>query len=328
MDRLRTRLGRFDLGGLVVRGALEGIARAALLHPLARPERHGVSVTRDIAYGPAPWQRLDVWRPAAPNGLPLLYLHGGGFRILSKETHWVMALGFAREGYTVFMPDYRLAPRHPFPAALEDCAEALHSTIATAERWGCDPGRLVLAGESAGANLSVALTVAACFERPEPVARRVFSAAPGIAAVLPACGIYELTDTAHRGTRSAFIERRIAVIGRDYLRGVPADGRGLADVIRVLEAGPRPARPLPPVFAVCGAKDPIRLDTERLAPAWRRLGGAAEHVLYPGAGHAFHAFPWMPTAREAWRAQHRFLRRHVRPPHEEEPRPPRGPAGP
>lgn len=307
------RLDGLDLGGLAVRGALEGLAKAASLHPLARPSRHGVNVSRDVPYGPAPWQRLDVWHPATPNGVPLLYVHGGGFRILSKDTHWVMALAFAREGYTVFVPDYRLAPRHPYPAALEDCADALLFVRRAAERHGCDPSRLVLAGESAGANLAVALTIAASFERPEPVARRVFEAAPDIAALLPACGIYEVSDTAHRGTRSAFVERRIAFIGKDYLRGVPEDARGLADVIRVLEGDAAPVRPLPPALAVCGARDPIRLDTERFAPAWRRHGGEAQHILYPRAGHAFHAFVWTSAAREAWRAQHGFLRRHLSP---------------
>ena len=90
------------------------------LHPDARPERHGVQIVRDVPYLPSDRRehRLDVYRPARANGpLPVVvYIHGGGFRILSKDTHWIMALAFARRGFLVFNLSYRLAPRHRFPA--------------------------------------------------------------------------------------------------------------------------------------------------------------------------------------------------------------------
>ena len=107
-------------------GFFRGISRAGLLHPSARPERHGVEVLRDIAYLDTgrPEHRLDVYRPrraSTTENVPVvLYVHGGGFRILSKDTHWVMGLAFARRGYLVFNIGYRLAPAHPYPAALSD----------------------------------------------------------------------------------------------------------------------------------------------------------------------------------------------------------------
>src|SRR5690606_5988723 len=123
-----------------------------------------------------PEHRLDVYRPAHAEGPRpvVLYVHGGGFRILSKETHWLMGLYFARRGYVVFNIGYRLAPKHPFPAALEDSADALGWVVQNAHRYGGDPTRLVLAGESAGANLVTSLTLACCYRREEPYARRVF----------------------------------------------------------------------------------------------------------------------------------------------------------
>jgi hypothetical protein len=161
---------RRALGARVAQGFFEGASRLGGLHPRARPEAHGVEVIRNVPYDPShPARRLDVWKPpavvAGATAPALLYVHGGGFRILSKETHWVMALSFARRGFVVFNIDYRLAPRHPFPAAVEDAAAAYAWVVAHAKEFGADVSRLVLAGESAGANLVAALTVAACFER-------------------------------------------------------------------------------------------------------------------------------------------------------------------
>lgn len=305
---------RKNLSAFVIDHGLRGLSLLASWHPAARPERHGIRVTRDVAYGQAPHLRLDVYQPAEPNGVAVLYLHGGGFRILSKDTHWAMALSFARRGYTVFMPDYRLAPRHPFPAGLEDAAASLAWLHRHAERWGCNPQGLVLAGESAGGNFVTSLAVACNWERSEPFARRLFDTGIKLSALLPACAMLQVTEPAHRGTPDGWIRDSIARIGRDYLRPEYAamtawHSRELADVIVFLEQGPAPARPLPPLFAICGANDPIRLDTERLTPAWQRHGGEAGHVLYPQVGHAFHAFVWTAAARKAWHDQFVFLDR-------------------
>jgi len=311
---MRESLNMFgrDLSGVAIDKGLRGLARLAALHPKARPSRHGVTITRDVPFGPAPWQRLDVYRPLRPRGIPILYMHGGGFRILSKDTHWAMALSFARQGYTVFVPDYRLAPKHPFPAGLEDCVEALLWVAARAEDYGCDPGQLVVAGESAGGNFAVAVAVMHAWERSEPYARRVHEVELSFRAFLPACALLQVTDPGHRGTPSGWVRQRIEAITTAYLPEghlIAADpvSRELADLICFLETAPAPTRALAPLFAVCGDRDPIRLDTERLTPAWRRLGGQAAHALYPRAGHAFHAFVWTENAKSAWRDQLAFL---------------------
>src|SRR5580693_2212888 len=117
-------------------------------HPLSRPERHGIEVTRDVVY--CRDLKLDVWCPRerAKRHVGIMYVHGGGFRILSKDTHWIMALMFARAGYVVFNVDYRLAPAHPFPAALEDVAQAFAWVVDHASEYGIADGRIALAGES------------------------------------------------------------------------------------------------------------------------------------------------------------------------------------
>ncbi len=310
---------RRRVGSALAEGFFHGVAHAGRLHPRAHPSRHGVEVLDDIAYDPShPTRRLDVWRPvdhAARGPLPaVLYVHGGGFRILSKDTHWVMALAFARRGYVVFNIDYRLAPKHPFPAALEDAAEAYAWVCERAEEYGADRQRLVLAGESAGANLVASLMAAACFERDEPYAKRVFETRVLPRAVLPACGIHQVTDPGRFSRRKAHLSRfvadRIEEVSLAYLGGRVGDV-GLADPLCVFEGGAELARPLPPCFLTCGTADPILDDTRRLHAALVARGAVAEAKYYPGEPHAFHAFVFRESARRCWADTFAFLDRHV-----------------
>ena len=315
-EPLAVRLRR-EAGAFLVDGFFEGVARAGKLHPLADPARHGVEVLRDLPYldGGGPERHLDVWRPSARAApLPVvLYLHGGGFRILSKDTHWVFGLVFARQGYVTFVISYRLSPRHPFPAAVEDACDAYRWVVGNAPRLGGDPSRLVLAGESAGANLATALALAACTERPEPFARRVFDGGVVPRAVVPACGLLQVTDAARFTRSSAFVQDRIAEVGDAYLRGVvPAHPTALdlADPLVALERDEPTARPLPPFFVPCGTWDPLAEDSLRLGRALARRGVAVETKLYPREPHAFHAFVPRAGARRCWADTFDFLARH------------------
>src|SRR5688572_22721089 len=190
---------RMHVGSKVVEGFFWGVAKAGQLHPLAKPERHGVEVIRDLAYRDTGMieHRLDIYRPANATGpLPVcLYVHGGGFRILSKDSHWIMGLIFARRGYLVFNVNYRLAPRYPFPHAVEDVCHAYDWVLDHAEEWGGDLSRLVFAGESAGANLITALTIGLCYERPERFTRRPRERGVLPKAIVPACGMLEVSNT-------------------------------------------------------------------------------------------------------------------------------------
>lgn len=322
---LRTRL-RKQLGSVALDGFFHGASKLGSLHPNARPERHGVEVVKDVSYGPrGRHHTLDVYRPApgtehGPNGdrLPIvLYIHGGGFRILSKDTHWVMALAFARRGYLVFNVNYRLAPEHPFPAAFEDVADAFAWVVEHAKDYGGDLDRLVIAGESAGANLTSTLTLATCFRREEPVARRVFDLGVVPKAWLPYCGVLQVSDIARLRRRwphmSEFINDRLVEVSHCYLGEDPAahgDALELADPLTVLESDRAPERPLPPCFATCGTSDPLVADTQRLAQALAARGVVHEAHYYPGELHAFHALVWRPHARRCWQDTYRFLEAH------------------
>lgn len=309
---------RMSAGALVTDNAFRGLALLGKLHPDARPERHNVQVDRDVPYHSSGLEahRLDVYRPMGVRGLlpVVLYVHGGGFRILSKDTHWLMGLAFARRGFVVFNINYRLAPRHPFPAAIEDACTALTWVARNAERYGGDPNCLVIAGESAGANLATSLAIAASYERPEPWARAVFDMGVRPVAVLPACGMLQVTDPGRFARRkphmSRFVDDRLHEVTEAYLSNVPPDlpgGLDLADPLVFLERGHRPQRPLPPFFAVVGTRDPLLDDTRRLKAALDRLGVPCKALYYPGEIHAFHAMIWRPSAMDCWQQCFRFL---------------------
>ncbi len=313
-------------GRVAVDSFFRGAAELGRRLPVARPDRHGVEVISDVEYGDGTASetahRLDVYRPigtAADARLPaVLYVHGGGFRFLSKETHWVFGLAYARRGFAVFNVSYRLAPKHRFPAALTDVLAAYRWVVEHAASYGGDPRQLVLAGESAGANLVTAATVAATFRRPEPWAQSVFELGCVPRAVVAACGILQVSDTERFGRRrrlSPFIQDRLHEVSEAYLgpgghRPQPeptgADRRqgptalDLADPVLLLEQSRPAARPLPPFFIPVGTKDPLLDDSRRLAAALRARDVKCRDAYYPGGVHAFHAFVFQKIARQCW----------------------------
>jgi acetyl esterase len=330
MRSLVTR-ARKALGSRLVEGFFETASKVGSLHPRANPERQGVTVDRDVAYRKRERARdgdteranlLDVYRPADvlqdPSGKPLpivFYVHGGGFRILSKDTHWVMALAFARRGYAVFNVNYRLAPTHKYPAGLEDVCDAYAWVLENAARYGADPSRIVLAGESAGANLVTSLTLALHYRRDESFAAKVFATGALPKAVLPACGVFQVSDTDRFARRkpgfSAFLADRLREVEHGYLGEVaPGISLDLADPLVMLERGVKPDRPLPPFFLPVGTKDPLLDDTRRLAQALEALEVPVEAEYYEGEVHAFHAFVMRKAARQCWADTFSFLARH------------------
>ena len=317
-DRLRRAAG-----GLFFEGFFEGLSRAAKLHPNARLHKHHVARLRDIPYGEGGdgAHTLDVYRPTPEHrrhsqSLPVvIYLHGGAFQICSKETHWVMALAYARRGFVVFNINYRLAPKHRYPAALNDAAKAYRWVVENAAAYGGDNQRIVLAGESAGANLSLSLGIASSYEREEAWAQAIWQSDARPRLLLPACGILQVSNPerfAKIPKLSPIVYDRIANCSHAYL---PIEGNGpnldFADPLVFLEQAPPPSRPLPPTFIAVGTRDPLLDDSRRLDRALKRLQTTSELAIYPGGVHAFHAFVWQKRAQDCWRDTYRFLDRHL-----------------
>lgn len=118
--------------------------------------------------------RVKIWRgrDAPHHGAPaMLYLHGGGFVIGAPETHEDICRILANAAQAVVVsPHYRLAPEHPFPAAIEDCVGTLAWMAMHADALGIDAARIVVAGDSAGGNLAAVVALMARDGEAPPVA--------------------------------------------------------------------------------------------------------------------------------------------------------------
>ena len=105
----------------------------------------------------APARRLSSEGRGRAAALRSLYIHGGAFSMMSKDTHRIMAYVLAAQGYQVFNINYRLGPVHSYPEPLKDALGAFEWVLDNGAKYGADTDRLAIIGESAGANLTAAL---------------------------------------------------------------------------------------------------------------------------------------------------------------------------
>ncbi len=312
------------LAAVAIERVFTGAAAVARLHPRARKQRRALDIVHDVPYLPGRNRAhlLDIYRPTRhPGPWPVVvYIHGGSFRILSKDTHWIPGVQLARAGFLTFVVNYRLSPAHRFPAAFEDVTAAIEWVMKSARFHGGDTDRLVLAGESAGANLALAWSIAATYERPEPFARRVYNSGIVPTAIAPACGMLQVSsperfrdaNDAPTGRIAELVYGRIAGVGAAYLPDDHPDEPSLADPLWVLEEETRaPERSFPAVTAGVGDQDPIRTDTERLDKALAKLGVDHAVRVYEGR-HAFHMLVWQEPAKAYWHDTVAFLNERVR----------------
>jgi triacylglycerol lipase len=155
-------------------------ATRALYRPLLPEAPEGVSVERDIPYGPDERQRLDLYAPAAAAALPVLvYVPGGGFVGGNKRDedgfYANIGLHFAEHGFLVLVMNYRLAPKHTWPAGSEDVGRAVAWAREHAAAHGGDPGRIAIFGQSAGASHVLTWLFDPVFKGAKPVAAVILS---------------------------------------------------------------------------------------------------------------------------------------------------------
>jgi epsilon-lactone hydrolase len=224
----------------------------------------------------------------------LLYLHGGGYFFCSPATHRpiTLALAAATEA-RVAVPDYRLAPEHRFPAAVEDAVAAYRGLIAQ----GTPPGRLVLAGDSAGAGLALALMLSL---------REAGEALPAGAVLFS-----PWTDLAATGASIIANDRRDAMFhgasvaqgARLYLGHTPATHPLASPLYADL-------RGLPPLFIQASDSEVLLDDATRLAAKADAAGVAVDFTQWRGLPHVWQAYtPMVPEARAALAEAAAFIRR-------------------
>ncbi|WP_322400795.1 alpha/beta hydrolase [Massilia luteola] len=149
--------------------AIDPPAAKALYAPLLADMPRGHEPVRDIAYGADERHRLDVYPPVGATGPApvVVFLHGGGFIRGDKADREAVGHWFSRHGVLAVLPNYRLGPRHRWPAGAEDAASVRAWARTNVAAYGGDPDHIVLAGESAGAAHVAAATLVKRFHPAE-----------------------------------------------------------------------------------------------------------------------------------------------------------------
>jgi len=259
------------------------------------PLQPGVSLEKVDASG-VPAQLIVA--PGAVKSRFILYLHGGGFAQAATDQHRVIVAGLSQAtGASGLLPDYRLAPEHPFPAGLNDCV--------TAYRWlrsqGVAASHIAIAGESAGGNLTLA-TALSLRQSGE---------------VLPAAlvAISAPTDLTMKGE----MYKTKALVDPILGSGLPQDAFAL-----YINHGTKDLRnPLispwygdvhgfPPTLLQVATQEILLSDSTRMADRLKAARVEVKREVWPGMFHAFFGTPqFLPEARLATQHIVKFIRRHM-----------------
>ncbi|THV18037.1 alpha/beta hydrolase [Nocardioides caeni] len=221
-----------------------------------------------VALGGVPAERITT--PASRHGHALLYLHGGGYTVGSRVTHRAVTAHLADSlGAEAHLLDYRLAPEHPCPAAIDDAAAAYRALLDS----GLTPHDIVVAGDSAGGGLALALAIRARDEGLPP------PGALGLISPWVDLGLTGLDETVDDPLLTrAWLERCAAqYAGADRRR--PEASPLFADL-----------RDLPPLVVQAASDEIIRDDVERLVDAAQAAGVTVSYELLDGHWHVSHLF--------------------------------------
>lgn len=266
--------------------------RAALERAGKLPGPRGIDRT-SIEVGGVP--ALRATPVSGPAKRHVLFLHGGGYIMGSSTSHFTVAsrLGKMADG-SVTVVDYRLAPEHPFPAALDDCVAAARDLIGEV-----GAAHVAIVGDSAGGGATIA-TLCALRDAGDPLPACAFVMSPWV----------DLTGSGDSVTSKRDVD---PVVEPDMLDGCAADYLNGADA-----TDPR-ASPLfadltglPPLLIQVGSDEVLLDDSVRLAASAKEAGVDVELDEWPGMWHVFQALVGsMPEANRAMQQGAEFIMRHT-----------------
>ena len=242
------------------------------------------------------------WVEAQDSDVTMLYLHGGGYVACSVETHRPITAGFAQRGFKVFAPEYRMAPEHLFPAAVED-AVAVYRGL---REQGFS--KIVVSGDSAGGGLALAMMLSL---------RRAGDALPSAAVLFS-----PWTDLAATGETLRTNDDRCALFrgakigpGALYYLGTADPRNPLASPLYGDLKG------LPPMLIHVGENEVLLDDSRRFADRAKAAGVKVDIKVWPVVPHDWQLVPAMPEAKQSMREAAEFFVRMLTQGGSKEPRP-------
>lgn len=244
-----------------------------------------------LAGVPAEW----VTVPDAANHPVILYLHGGAYVSGSPRTHRIMTGTLAKRcQMRVLALDYRLAPEYPFPAGLDDALAGYRALLAE----GIPAQQIVIAGDSAGGGLSLALLLRL---------RELGESLPAGAALLS-----PWTDLSFSGASLQSNRQQDKLLNQSMLEaaaqiyiGADSATNPLISQIYASLAG------LPPLLIQVGSYEILLDDAKRIAEQVQQAGGDVDLQVYDGVGHVWHLFTFVPEAQRAFDEIARFIQKVI-----------------
>ena len=212
------------------------------------------------------------------NGLApgLVFFHGGGWVIGDLDSHDVVCRKLADEGeLMVVSVDYRLAPEHKFPAAVDDAIASTKWIAENAKQFGIDASRLMVGGDSAGGNLAAVVAISARDGNGPDIAGQLL--------IYPAID-FAMTHPSHREPETSILLTHSVIRWfRDhYLNGAADVGDWRASPARA-----RTLIGLPPAYVLTAGADPLRDEGDEYARRLKEAGVAVTHRTFPGQFHGF-----------------------------------------
>ena len=229
---------------------------------------------------------MRLYRPKGGRDLPLLiYLHGGGWVIGSLASCSAFCGAVAAKGYAVLALDYALAPEHPFPAALNDVCAAFRAVVSDPARFGANPARVSIGGDSSGGNLALAAALVLQKKNLKPHALVLYYPFTEARAVNSASW---RTFASGCGMDAAFMD--VCLVA--YLNGHDS----MDPLVSPAFATDEQLRRLPPVHILGADRDVLRDQGLRFARRLEGLGHPVRAEVLPGSTHLFVTVKGQPAA--------------------------------
>ena len=284
---------RTDLSSIdPIRQSLDQRRRAAV----DEIDTTGVSISEDTTTGEAPPVRVRIYRGAPAPAPTVIYCHAGAFVLGNLDTDHRQCVELARRGRcSVVSLNYRLAPEHPYPAALDDAVAVLNWVSADARELGVDPSRIAVAGSSAGGALAACLAQQSAGGSLPPLVFQMLH--------------QPVLDDRATGSKTefeatpAFDGPAAGLMWRHYLGPTAPSAESVP-------ARRNQLRGLPSAFITCSDIDPLRDEALDYALRLLRTGIATELHVFAGTCHGFDSLlPDWEVSEQLFALQGRALRR-------------------
>src|SRR5271168_4515028 len=242
---------------------------------------------------------VKAWRVAgsdAPRGNVVLHFHGGGYLMGSAKgsLEYASRLAAAVDG-TCYTVEYRLAPEHPYPAAIDDAVASYRALLSR----GIPPSSILVSGESAGGGLAVAL-VLALRSAGDPLPAAIFAAAPFTDLTLSGPSI-----RAFNGDDPAANRDLLTFMGASYFQGHEPTDPLVSPLFGDLTG-------LPPLFLTASEGDVLLSDTTRLAERAEKAGVDVTLRVVEDSVHVYPIFPFLPETKATMEEVTTWARRNLR----------------